>query len=76
MSFRRSRPQGDVLGRHMTISVHVTPGVDEASIARLVRTFHARAREDALIGPIFNSNVADWDHRTVLFVDLIRTCAR
>jgi truncated hemoglobin YjbI len=76
MSFRRSRPQGDVLGRHMTISVQVTPGIDEASIARLVRTFHARAREDALIGPIFNSSVADRDHRIVLFVDLTGTCVR
>jgi hemoglobin len=36
--------------------------LDEASIARLVTTFYGRAREDALIGPIFNAAVADWDH--------------
>jgi hemoglobin len=36
--------------------------IDEAGIARLVRTFYERAREDALIGPIFNSVVADWEH--------------
>jgi hemoglobin len=27
-----------------------------------VRTFYGRAREDALIGPIFNRAVADWEH--------------
>ena len=36
--------------------------IDEASIARLVATFYDRARADALIGPIFNGAVADWDH--------------
>jgi hemoglobin len=39
-----------------------TAVVDEASIARLVTTFYGRARDDALIGPIFNGAVADWDH--------------
>lgn len=44
-------------------SIHiVTSEIDEASIARLVRTFYGRAREDDLIGPIFNRAVADWDH--------------
>jgi hypothetical protein len=76
MSSRRSRAQGDVLGRRMAISVQVAPGIDEASIARLVRTFYARAREDASIGPTFNSSVADRDRRIVPFVDLTRTCAR
>jgi hemoglobin len=36
--------------------------IDEAAIGRLVTTFYGRAREDALIGPIFNKAVADWDH--------------
>ena len=40
----------------------VDPEIDEASIARLVRTFYGRAREDDLIGPIFNRAVEDWDH--------------
>jgi hemoglobin len=40
----------------------VNPEIDEASVARLVRTFYGRAREDDLIGPIFNRAVADWDH--------------
>ena len=39
-----------------------TPEVNEASIERLVRAFYGRAREDAVIGPIFNASVADWEH--------------
>lgn len=34
----------------------------EDRIRLLVRTFYGRAREDDLIGPIFNAAVADWDH--------------
>ena len=36
-------------------------GIDEAMIDRLVRTFYARARLDPLIGPVFESNVQDWE---------------
>lgn len=36
-------------------------GIDEAMIDRLVRTFYGRARLDALIGPIFENKVHDWD---------------
>jgi hemoglobin len=44
-------------------AIHIVKSeIDEASIARLVRTFYGRAREDDLIGPIFNRAVADWDH--------------
>lgn len=37
------------------------PEITEASIALLVRTFYGRAREDALIGPVFNAAVSDWE---------------
>lgn len=36
-------------------------GVDEAAIHRLVHGFYAKVRQDALLGPIFNSRIADWD---------------
>ncbi len=36
-------------------------GIDAAMIERLVRSFYSRARHDPLIGPIFESHVADWD---------------
>jgi hemoglobin len=35
-------------------------GIDEPMIARLVATFYARIREDAILGPIFNPRVKDW----------------
>lgn len=38
-------------------------GVDEAAIHRLVHGFYAKVRRDALLGPIFDSRIADWnDH--------------
>jgi hemoglobin len=47
----------------------VGTGIDEASIERLVREFYGRAREDALLGPIFNSAVADWEHHIAKIAD-------
>ena len=37
------------------------PGVDEASIRQLVHTFYDRVRHDALIGPVFDAQIDDWD---------------
>lgn len=36
-------------------------GIDEAMIERLVRQFYARVRDDALLGPIFEARIADWE---------------
>src|SRR6185437_13132327 len=36
-------------------------GIDEPMIERLVRAFYDRARRDPEIGPIFESQVQDWD---------------
>jgi len=36
-------------------------GIDEAMIDRVVRAFYACARQDELIGPIFEREVADWE---------------
>lgn len=36
-------------------------GIDEAMIDRMVRAFYTRAREDEMIGPIFNAHVPDWE---------------
>jgi hemoglobin len=44
-------------------------GISEEAIARLVATFYARARQDEVIGPIFNSAVADWDHHIANITD-------
>lgn len=34
--------------------------IDEAMIARLVDAFYARARVDAVLGPVFSAHVGDW----------------
>lgn len=41
----------------------------EENIAKLVATFYGRAREDDLIGPIFNAAVKDWDHHIAQISD-------
>jgi len=37
------------------------PDLREPMIALLVRTFYDRARQDDVIGPVFEAAVADWD---------------
>jgi hemoglobin len=47
----------------MTALLHQPhPSVDKATIRTLVTRFYGRAREDELIGPIFDKAVHDWDH--------------
>jgi hemoglobin len=35
-------------------------GIDDALISNLVETFYSAIRNDVLLGPIFESHVADW----------------
>lgn len=35
--------------------------VSEAQLERLIPRFYARVREDALIGPVFDAAIGDWD---------------
>jgi hemoglobin len=54
----------------ITREVVETTGIDEAMIERLVRGFYARVRDDALLGPVFESRIADWEphlHRMFAF---------
>jgi hemoglobin len=44
-------------------------GIDEAMIERLVRGFYEKVRDDALLGPIFDARIADWEPH------LARMCA-
>jgi hemoglobin len=37
------------------------PNLTSAVICRVVETFYAKARRDALLGPVFNRLVDDWD---------------
>ncbi|MCC7016820.1 MAG: group III truncated hemoglobin [Rhodospirillales bacterium] len=43
--------------------------IDEAMIGRLVRTFYGKVRRDALLGPLFDERIADWE------AHLARMCA-
>jgi len=43
-----------------TDRIRAETGIDEAMIDRLVETFYARVRDDALIGPVFAERVEDW----------------
>jgi hemoglobin len=43
-----------------TDRIRAETGIDEAMIDRLVETFYAKVRDDALIGPIFAERVEDW----------------
>ncbi|MBZ0162040.1 MAG: group III truncated hemoglobin [Notoacmeibacter sp.] len=36
-------------------------GIDEDLIERLVRTFYANIRRDALLGPLFDARISDWE---------------
>ena len=45
----------------ITAQIKADTGIDEVMINRLVRGFYARVREDALIGPIFNSRITEWE---------------
>ena len=38
------------------------PAISEAQLETLIPHFYARVREDALIGPVFDGAIADWDH--------------
>jgi hemoglobin len=43
--------------------------IDEAGIAALVTGFYGRAREDAVLGPVFDAAIDDWDHHLARLTD-------
>lgn len=45
------------------------PDITDASIAQVIATFYDRARQDELLGPIFNEAVEDWDHHIAQITD-------
>lgn len=45
------------------------PLVSEAAIRDLVHTFYGRVRQDALIGPVFEAEVTDWDRHLANLCD-------
>jgi hemoglobin len=49
---RRSAIIADIVAR---------TGIDDAMIERLVRAFYGRIRKDALLGPVFEARIVDWE---------------
>jgi hemoglobin len=45
----------------ITAEIAARTGIDEKMIERLVRGFYAKARVDAVLGPIFAARIADWE---------------
>jgi hemoglobin len=45
----------------ITAEIVERTGIDEDMIERLVHAFYDRVRQDALLGPIFDQRIADWD---------------
>ncbi len=45
----------------ITADIVARTGIDTAMIRRLVTAFYARAREDALLGPVFGAHIVEWD---------------
>ena len=60
---------GPARREQLTAEIMERTGIDEAMIERLVRGFYARVREDAVLGPIFEAEIKDWEPH------LARMCA-
>ncbi len=45
----------------ITASIAERTGIDAAMIDRLVRTFYGKVRADALLAPVFDRRIADWE---------------
>ena len=45
----------------ITAEIMQRTGITEAMIERLVRGFYARVRADAVLGPIFDAQIKDWE---------------
>ncbi|MGL5733963.1 MAG: group III truncated hemoglobin [Beijerinckiaceae bacterium] len=43
--------------------------ISEADLVRLVHTFYDRVRADAVLGPIFNAQITDWEPHLAKMVD-------
>src|SRR5262245_47416686 len=45
----------------MTAEISQRTGITEAMIERLVRAFYAKVRDDAVLAPIFDARIAEWE---------------
>ena len=54
---------------HVHILKSRTEICSEEEVTRLVHTFYAAAREDAMLGPVFGREVKNWDEHLATLVD-------
>jgi hemoglobin len=52
---------GPARREQLTAEIMERTGIDEAMIERLVRGFYAKVREDAVLGPVFEARIKDWE---------------
>jgi len=45
----------------ITAEIVARTGIDERMIERLVRSFYAKVRADALLAPVFTARIRDWE---------------
>src|SRR6187399_1809202 len=60
---------GPARRERLTAEIMQRTGIDEALIERLVHGFYAKVRADAVLGPIFEARIKDWEPH------LARMCA-
>src|SRR5947208_14862090 len=47
--------------QRITAEIMERTGIDEAMMVRLVHGFYAKVRADAVLGPIFEDRIKDWE---------------
>jgi len=45
----------------ITAEIVARTGLDEATLETLVRTFYGKVMQDALLAPVFDAHIADWE---------------
>jgi len=60
---------GPARREQLTAEIMERTGIDEAMIECLVRGFYAKVRADAVLGPVFEARIGDWEPH------LARMCA-
>lgn len=56
-----TNPQITSARPRMTAEIMARTGLDEDKLTELVHRFYARVRTDAVLGPIFDARISDWD---------------
>jgi hemoglobin len=57
----QARPEAAERREQITAQLAARTGIDEPMIERLVHAFYAKVRADALLGPIFDARIRDWE---------------